>query len=436
MSKLKTIFLLLIIFLGFYLRFHNYDKFPRHGATFDEFAWTWQGISLWQNHIPTSWSPHPHYKNFEIKKFQGAWIRFVTPYLEHPPLFGLVAGGFALLTGSKNMDDINLSQIRILSLGLGVVSIFLIFLLAKKVYGDFIGFLSALLYATIPTVVIGSRIVQNENFLIPIMLIVWLLIINYLQAKKIWQRNLAAILAGLLTLAKVPWAAVTFALCFLLVKKRHFKDVFIVGAIAVSIFSLYFVYGRFYDWPTFIGLWGLQTARAKIGLTNVLALFTHPYLIDRIYPDGWIYWGWFSILMLSLKFKKHFLLLIPFLAYFLIFIFAIPGIEAQGWYRYPFYPFLIIASAVLIKKMLDKPSLLNLFFFFIIASSAFHWGWEEIFGISNNFFRLIIIVGAVSFLPAILWPKKFTFFNRKATYFWLFVFLILNILSVINHVHS
>lgn len=422
--------------MGLGLRFHHYDRFPRHGATFDEFAWTWQGISLWQNRIPTSWSPHNQYRNYEIVKFQGAWVRLVTPYLEHPPLFGLITGGFALLTGSHDLFDITLSQIRILSLILGTLSIGLIFLLARELYDNFIGWLAALLYATIPTLVIGSRIVQNENFFIPMLLIIWLLLLKFLKNDKNWLRNLAAVLAGLLTFAKVPWAAVTVAGCLLLTKEKKFKDAFIFGLIASVIFSFYFIYGRYYDWQLFLSLWKLQTARANIGLGNVLALFTHPFLVDRIYPDGWIYWGWISVFILSLNFKKHFKLLIPLLAYFLIFVLAIPGIEAQGWYRYPFYPFLVIASAVLIKEIIDQPSLLNLLFFFLVTSSALHWGWEEIFGISNTIFRIIVILGSASFLPAAFWPEKFSRLGRRATYFWLLIFLILNIISVISHVHS
>ena len=440
MGKSKKIWILptlvFILLLGFFLRFHNYDKFPRHGATFDEFAWTWQGISLWQNHVPTSWSPHYQYKNYELKKFQGAWVRLVTPYLEHPPFFGLVAGGFALITGSKEMFDISLSQIRILSLILGVLSIFLVFVLARKLYGDFVGLLSALLYATIPSIVIGSRIVQNENFLIPIMLVIWLITLRYLESRKTWQRNLVAVLCGLLVLAKIPWSAVTLAVCLLLAKEKRWTDAFIIGLVAVGFFSLFFLYGWYYDWQTFVSLWGLQLARAKIGLGNVLALFTHPYLVDRLYPDGWIYFGWLATFILSLNFKRHFKLLIPLLAYFLIFVFAIPGVEAQGWYRSPFYPFLIIASAVVIKKILDQPGLLNLFFFFLIASSAFLWGWEEIFGISTTLFRTIVILGTASLLPSAFWQKNFTSLGKRATYFWLIIFLILNILSVLTHVHS
>lgn len=418
MGKPKIILaLVLILLLGFLLRFYHYDKFPRHGATFDEFAWTWQGISLWQTGVPTSWSPHPQYQNAETKKFQGAWVRLVTPYLEHPPLFGLVAGGFALATGSKDLFDVSLSQIRILSLVLGTLSVFLVFLLARKLYDPFIGLLAALLYATIPTVVIGSRLVQNENFLIPVMLIVWLLLL--------YQKYLAAaILAGLLTLAKVPWSFVTLAGCLLLTGQKKFREALVFGLIATTIFSFYFLYGWHYDWATFSNLWGLQMGRARIGLGTTLALFTDPFLADRSFPDGWIYFGWIAVFILSLDFKKHSRLLMPLLAYFLVFVFAIPGAEAQGWYRYPFYPFLAISSAVVIKKISEAPSLFNLFFFFLIAASAFHWGWAEKFGMDSYLFRSILVFGSFSFL------------HRKATWLWLVIFIVLNILSVLFHFHS
>lgn len=436
MTRLKVLFLILIIGLGFLLRFHRYDQFPRHGATFDEFAWTWQGISLWQTGIPTSWSPHPHYPNYEIKKFQGALVRLVTPYLEHPPLFGLIAGGFALLTGSSQMFDISLSQIRVLALIIGTTTIWLVYSLGRKLYHPSVGLLAALFFATIPTIAVGARLVQNDNFFTLAFLGVWLLALNYLETKKPWQRNLLAIICGLLILAKIPWATATIAVCLLFGLHRRWRDCLIVGSVALAIFSLFFVYGYFYDWPTFFGLWSLQTARAKIGLETTLSLFTHPYLVDRLYPDGWIYFGWLSIALLGLNFKKHAKLLIPILAYFLVFITAIPGIEAQGWYRYPFYPFLIIAAALTVINMAKKPSLLNLIFFFLISASAFHWGWRDIFGMSNSLFRLVILLGLISFLPAVFWPKKFTRLGQKSTYFWTAIFVILNVISIINHVHS
>ncbi len=63
-----------------------------------------------------------------------------------------------------------------------------------------------------------------------------------------------------------------------------------------------------------------------------------------------LYFGWFSAIMPSENFKKHYLLLIPFISYFISYIFAIPNEPAHGWYRYPFYPFLIIAAVLVLRK--------------------------------------------------------------------------------------
>ncbi|EKD67349.1 MAG: hypothetical protein ACD_48C00466G0003, partial [uncultured bacterium] len=70
------IILICILLLGFFLRKHDFLTWPREGATFDEFAWTFQGLSIWEKGIPTSWSPHAAYKNkVEYVNPQGAHFR-------------------------------------------------------------------------------------------------------------------------------------------------------------------------------------------------------------------------------------------------------------------------------------------------------------------------------------------------------------------------
>src|SRR3989304_3630328 len=100
--KRKTFLILFsILFLGFFLRAYNFTTAPRLGATFDEFAWTWLGMSLIQEGVPSSWSSYPQYVGFrEFKKYQGATFWIVKPYLEHPPLFALIAGSFAIANGA------------------------------------------------------------------------------------------------------------------------------------------------------------------------------------------------------------------------------------------------------------------------------------------------------------------------------------------------
>src|SRR5258708_31392760 len=111
-TKLPYIVLVIILALGFFVRQHNIYTWPRTGATFDEYAWTWLGMNLIQHQVPISWSPHPQYTNRKQVVYQKAYFLIVRPYLEHPPLFGLVAGGYALLTGTKDMFHVNIYLIR------------------------------------------------------------------------------------------------------------------------------------------------------------------------------------------------------------------------------------------------------------------------------------------------------------------------------------
>src|SRR3990167_5001197 len=182
-TKRNTLIILLsILLLGFVLRFNNLTTQPRLGATFDEFAWTWLGISLIQEQIPSSWSNYDVHVGYrEYKEYLGATFWIITPYLEHPPLFGLIAGSFAIVNGAEGMFDVNLQTIRPLALILGVVSIGALFLLVKELYGEKTALLASLIYATVPTVVIGSRLVQNENFFIPLYLISLFFIFKFIR---------------------------------------------------------------------------------------------------------------------------------------------------------------------------------------------------------------------------------------------------------------
>src|SRR3990167_1703540 len=169
-KRLLLLFLGFILLISYLLRADNLYTWPRKGATFDEYAWTWQGINLIKNGIPISWSPHPQYTDKKLVIYQDTAFYVVKPYLEHPPVFGLVAGSYAMLNGASDMYQLSLEDIRGLALLLGVLSVFILFVLLAEIYDKKVAVLGAILYATVPSVVIGSRLVQNENFFIPLWL--------------------------------------------------------------------------------------------------------------------------------------------------------------------------------------------------------------------------------------------------------------------------
>ena len=427
----QSLIIVLILLLGFFLRSNNLSTWPRQGATFDEYAWTWQGISLIKNHVPTSWSPHPEYKNYKDVIYQKTHFRIVTPFLEHPPVFGLVAGSFAILNGVQGIYDLHFYDIRPLALILGMLSLILLYLLVKEIYDKKTALVASLLYATVPTVVIGSRIVQNENFFIPLWLLSLFLISKFIKTKNPWLRNLAALICGLLILAKIPWVAGGISIVIIFLSLKKYKDIVKFLAIAIPIGLLYFVYGFYFDRELFLSLLSLQAQRYDLTFNSIYALFQKPYLVDRFYTDGWIYFGWFSVVLLFLKdFKKNIFVSAPILAYFLIFLSGIPDEAGHGWYRYPFYPFLIISTAIFLKDYFLKNWLLTFFFLVFVGTSLFQLTWATVFGFSYIIFRIAIIGWSVSLLPL--------FFNKKpvvklATFmsiFWLGSFILMNIWSI------
>ena len=432
LQKYRFLFLFLILVLGLYLRKHNLYTWPRLGATFDEYAWTWQGMSLIQKGIPISWSPLPAYKNRTHIVYQKANFMLVKPYLEHPPLFGLVAGSYAILNGAKGILNVDLQKIRGLALLLGMLSIFLVYLFAAEVYDYKIGLLSALIYAVTPTIAVGSRLVENENFFIPFFLLALYFIQKYLQTRKPRFRNIAAVICGLLSLAKVPWLAGALAIVLIFFYLRKYKDALKFVAIVIPIFLLYIAYGLYYDSSLFFSLMSFQLQRYDLTFNSIFALFTSPYLADRFTIDGWIYFGWFAVFLLAVKdLRKNFMVILPFLAYFAVFVFAIPNEPSHGWYRYPFYPFMTVSTALFLKEYFNKNYFLTFIFLIFTGLSMLQLSWEQSLGFSFLIFRGFLILFGLSMIPYFI-PKT----NKIATvtsYLSLAIIFVLSIWSVWNY---
>ncbi len=429
----RVIFLpiLLILLLGFVLRSHNLNTWPRLGATFDEYAWTWLGINLIQEGVPKSWSPHKEYNNKQYVEYQKTAFWIATPYLEHPPLFGLVAGSFAMANGASGMFEVTIEKIRPLALFLGLLSIALVFLLTNEIYDKKIALLSSLIFATIPTIVIGSRIVQNENFFIPSFLLSLIFIVKYLKTKKKIFLFATAIICGLLIFAKIPWIAAALAIIMILFYNKKYKNALLVLTVSAVFFAGFLIYGYYYDWNLFINLWKLQLQRYDLAFNSIYALFTEPYLVDRLMTDGWIYFGWFSFILLLIKdLKRNYILIFGLLGYLAVFVFAIPNEAGHGWYRYPFYPFLAVSIAIFIKEYFNKNPMLTFIFILFTGLSLLELTWAKVFGFSFIVFRLFLFLSALPLLSLFFKDLKVKKLSSSLNYLLLFTIFLLNIWTV------
>ena len=399
--KTPIVLLTFVLLIGFVLRHHNLYTWPREGATFDEFAWTFLGLSMWNTGEPTSWSPHTVYK---IKKEyfnpQGAHFTLVTPYLEHPPLFGLIAGGFARLSGVNTFDQVNISKIRPLALILGILAIVSVYLLTQLMYGNTVGLLAAGIYGLIPSVAIGSRLVQNENFFIPFFLLSLYFGYRYVRHSVKKDLYIGIGIASLLPLAKVPWIAAPFALVCLFAYSKKWNAVVQVACVTLCSFSVFLLWGYMLDREVFINLWKLQLARYDMHFDSLFVLFHDPLIVDRRFVDGWIYFGWGAMLLTIAKdFKKHAPIVIGFLSYALVFVSAIPAEPLHGWYRYPFYPFLAISIALTIYEYWESNLFVIAIWELFVGLSMLVVGFEQFFGFSYMIYRSYIAAIVIGVLP-------------------------------------
>ena len=202
------------------------------------------------------------------------------------------------------------------------------------------------------------------------------------------------------------------------------------AAIWVSVATLFcmsgwLTYGYITDAALFTNLWKLQLARYDMAFDSIFIFFRDPVIVDRALTDGWIYFGWAAMLLLLTKnLKQHAPIIFGFLAYFAVFVFAIPSEPMHGWYRYPFYPFLSIAIALFIKEYFNKNYLVTAVFFILTGLSMFAASWEKALGFSYPVFRTYLSVVAIGALPGIF-PKL----EKKKMFQWiniaLFLFVIL-----------
>lgn len=442
MKKWMVAFILgIILLVGGLLRYDKYTVWPREGATFDEFAWTFQGLSILNTGIPVSWSPHMAYTNTtEYYNPQGAHFRLVTPYLEHPALFGLVAGGFAKFRGVNTFDQVTIAGIRPLALIMGIVSILAVFFLTNAVYGEVVGLLAAGIYAIIPTVVIGSRLVQNENFFIPLFLFAIYFAYRYIQqsgkTKTVITPKLVitSLLCGLLVLAKIPWIAATVAVAATLFFTKHWKAALVVIGSTIVCLGIWLFYGYSTDATLFSKLWQLQLARYDMSFDSLFTLFRDPITVDRLLVDGWIYFGWVSVTWLCTKgVKKHAPIIFGFLAYFCIFVFAIPSEPSHGWYRYPFYPFLAMSLAVFFKEHFNKNYLATALSFIVVGLSMFANSWEKVLGFSYPVFRTYLIAVGIGALPGVISDKKIEKFSKVVNYCLIICIFCLTIWTIVAY---
>lgn len=357
--------LVVIILASFYLRSVNSSRIPFPGESMDEYSFAWAGLSLIRVGIPIGISGIPGYKNTDFRYInvdqvfrgtaKGNPFAINSPWFDHPPLLGLITSGFTYLSGGRVFEDAQVRFIRRPMIGLGVLSVLLLFFYIKKVFGIKEAILASVIYASSPLAIISSRMVQAENLLIPLFLASSLTTYLYLEKQKTWLLYLSGIIAGISLLTKLSGLAIILSNIFLIL---YFypggikKSVSVAATFAVIslAFLLFFIsYGAAFDFGQFLSILTSNSNRVySIGPASFFDLLTATKITaSRYLTDGFVLAGWLASFILFVlpqeKKKNEMYILIPLVCYLVIFLLF--GSEPYGWYRFPFIPFLFAAIA-------------------------------------------------------------------------------------------
>lgn len=415
----KLLVFAFVFLLGVFLRLWKYPFYPFAGHA-EEYLFVWSGLSLIEKGVPISWNDLPVYEEKHVfwrgvapnpAGGEGLGVRLLEPWLDEPPLYSLIVGGMAKLYNLPNFTLISPYVIRIPSLIFSFVTMAFVFLLAQKYFGYWLGILSLLIYGTVPTIVFGSRLAVPENMIAVLMIISLWLILDYLETKKKWKRNLAVFLAIIAGFAKPTGFFLVPFIVFWLWRDKRWREGTITAIVGTLLFFVfYFTYGFYFDRELFLKVFFYQAQRPA-GWSGLAFLITNPGFSIEVFLDGFLVLGFLSLIWLIFKKKSkdEEIILLSFVYSLLVVVISGGRHDQLAWYRYPIYPFMSIATALLIKEIFLQPTFFTnavfipLFLTNIdLLENPF---WKIKFFLESRFYR--------STFAILLTPTIIQFFSKK-----------------------
>jgi hypothetical protein len=347
----------LLLLAGLALRLHGYTSYPRFGANEDEVAWAWLGQSLWLYHWPASWSYLPEHLPVSVMATsKGVLLPWVSPWLDHPPLFGLLVGGVALLAGQHTPTEVGPAAIRLVPILLSMVTAWLLYLLAARHLGRTTAVVALAVFCLSPWMIDASRLVESEWLLAPMLLGVLVL------ASHRGRLPSAALLAlcVLAPLVKVPGVIVGAAAAVALLTERRWvmAGLALFGApVGIGLFA---AYGAAVDWHQFVLVWQVQAARHASLVAGRQFLFSGDAGLWNFVPLGDPLWtvGMVGLAMMLLRAPLSAQARIPlaFAGYALLMTLTAgsEGAQFYDWYRFTVDPLCCIGVGDLIARNLPR----------------------------------------------------------------------------------
>lgn len=204
-AKIYWILLIIILLIGFGIRFHG--ALVPHNYTFDEGVYVRLGMQMNKNLFNYSTIPlYNQYKKTQPNRKLPE--HYKSPLFVHPPLYSMFCALFISLNLNPQNDPMKVASV--VSVVFGSLSIFLIFLIGRYLYGNYlIGLIAAFFLMIDPVHWILSQKIWIESTLTFFVLLALLFYLKGIENNK-WFKY-AGICSGFALLSKYPGGMCVFS---------------------------------------------------------------------------------------------------------------------------------------------------------------------------------------------------------------------------------
>jgi hypothetical protein len=371
---------LAVLGAGLGYRLFDHDVSPYFRENEDELFAMWNGYALITQGTTEGWTLWPDaYVAWDVgtiteEPYFYRRFHLVRPYFEHPPLLHVLVGAAGWVGGARAPFEVSLAEARLVPIALSTIVMALMLAIGRRIdRGSPAPWLGTLLYATLPWIVLQTRVVKEEALVTPLGL-------GSVLAFLVWRDRvgamrdrleagdapppgatrwlvLASILAASAALAKVTGIAFSLALAILVVRAGRPRDVGVVLLAALGALGLLALHGVVHGWDAFVFAQRLQTSR-PVHFNVFLRFFADPQINHNVVGSGWLLFLWLAAMaaFFARRRRDTELLVVPLVAY-LAAIGLGSGTWSYGWYLTPLLPFLCLAAGRFLADLWREPEL-------------------------------------------------------------------------------
>ncbi len=427
--------LAVIVILGASLRFYQYDIIPTFLDTVDEYMEGWPGWNLIHKGIPRGWVSAAATRDFVDIRWFSNTLSISDWGFHPPPLFPFFIGLSATLGGARDMYEVSLSHLRIPPILFSILSIIVVFMLAKRLYGSAAALFASLIYATFPVAVVSARLAKSENLLALISLCSTYKVLQYIERKKRSDLITAGLFCALAMMTKEIGFYVTISCIAILGPHTRFRDSVFIGLMGVLGLACYYFYGWSQNWAVF-----LDTLKAYSAFGSAFDQIVDTFRAARVtgaeVGSGWMIWLWCTVAYAYLARRQE--ALIPLVVYIFALSITHIGAGSYGWYWIPLYPYFAITAGLFLRDFLisaDLPRAMLMLLPAIVTSISVFYQYYSDVPPAPLLVRLTIACLSLPFFVGQVFKQRFFLSLRRVSAgIYILLFVGLNIEIVLHFI--